>query len=126
MKKYVLPFITLSLAAVGTVTAAPTASPPLPAQQQQPSMNVSSADVEKFAEIYVDVETTRSELAAEMSGATDPEEAQKVQARMRDEIIGTIEDHGWSLNKYNEVAQAITADSELKEQALDLINQKSS
>lgn len=126
MKKYVLPFITLSLAAAGTVTAAPTAPPPLPAQQQQSSMNVSSADVEKFAEIYVDVETTRSELAAEMSGATDPEEAQKVQARMRDEIIGTIEDHGWSLNKYNEVAQAITADRELKEQALDLINQKSS
>lgn len=126
MKKFLLPFIALSFATAGTAIAAPTAPPPPPAQQQQPTMNVSSADVEKFAEIYVDVETTRSELASEMAGATDPEEAQKVQARMRDEIIGTIEDHGWSLNKYNEVAQAITADPELKEQALDLINQKSS
>jgi hypothetical protein len=43
---------------------------------------------------------------------------------MRDEIIGTIEGHGWSLDKYNEIAQAITANPELKERALDLINQK--
>lgn len=126
MKKFLLPFIALSFATAGTALAAPTAPPPPPAQQQQPTMNVTSADVEKFVEIYVDVETTRSELAAEMSGATDAEEAQKVQARMRDEIIGTIEDHGWSLDKYNEVAQAITADPQLKEQALDLINEKSS
>src|SRR5690606_5703254 len=120
MKKFATTLAAVVLGFSGAVIAAP-ATPPAAVQQQV--TNVSEADLAKFVDIYINVETTRGELAAEMSAAGDPAEAQKVQARMRDEIIGVIEAEGWSLDKYNQVAQAITANPELRERAMELINQ---
>lgn len=103
---------------------------PPPPQQQQPapppvpdqrSIDVSDADLRKFAQIYVDVEDTRNELSQEMGEAENQQEAQEIQARMHEEIVSTIQDQGWSLNRYNEVANAITNDPELRQQAIELI-----
>lgn len=91
----------------------------------QPATEVSEKKLDKFAEIYVDVETTRSRLAAELSTVEDAEKAQEIQMQMRDEIIATIEDHGWTLEDYNQVAQVIAADQQLKEKAIEKINEHS-
>lgn len=100
----------------------PAQPPPAPSQ---PAADVSDADIEKFAEIYVDIEATRSEMSQEMAEVQDEQEAQELQARMHEEIVSTIEDHGWSLERYNEVANAISADPELRKQVIDLINETS-
>ncbi|MEX2494677.1 MAG: DUF4168 domain-containing protein [Woeseia sp.] len=99
------------------------AAPPMPEQQ---AASVSQGDIEKFAQIYVQVEETRSELALEMNDAATPEQAQEIQARMQQEIVAAIDDHGWSVDKYNEVATAISNDDEMRSRALDLINELSS
>lgn len=97
----------------------PMQTPPPPAQQQ---VEVSDRKLDKFAEIYVDVETTRSRLAAELASVEDPQKAQEIQMQMRDEIISTIENHGWSLEEYNEIAQVISTDDALREKTLERIN----
>jgi hypothetical protein len=107
--------------------------PPPQQQQQQPTMpgqqqtvSVSDSDIQKFAEIYVEVEETRNELTLEMNEASSQEEAQEIQTRMQQEIVAAIADHGWSVDRYNDVATAISNDPELRTQALDLINELSS
>lgn len=101
-------------------------TPPPGPQQQQQQVQVSESDIQKFAEIYIEVEEARNELSDEMNEAANQEEAQEIQARMQEEIVATIADHGWSVSRYNEVATAISNDPELRSEALDLINELSS
>lgn len=101
-------------------------TPPPPQQPAAPTTNVSDTEINKFAEIYVDVEKTRNELSQEMGQAESQENAQEVQAKMRDKIIATIEEHGWSLEDYNRVATAISNDEEMREQAMAVIERISS
>lgn len=127
MKKLNILLISLGLTFGGTAVMA---NPPAYEQPAPPGMapatEVSDKKLDKFAEIYVDVESTRSRLAAELSTAEDQQQAQELQMKMRDEIIATIEDHGWTLDDYNQVAQVIAADQQLKEKALEKINEHSS
>lgn len=99
---------------------------PPPAPQQQQQVQVSESDIQKFAEIYIEVEEARNELSEEMNEAATQEEAQDIQARMQEQIVATIADHGWSVSRYNQVATAISNDAELRSEALDLINELSS
>ena len=112
----------------------PAETAPPPVQQQQPPAlpqagrvaEVSDADLQKFAEIYLAVEQTRIELTQQMNEATDQAEAQQIQARMREEIVSAIDESGWSIEKYDAVATAISNDPELRSQTLELINEMSS
>jgi hypothetical protein len=96
------------------------ASPPVAMEQQ--ATEVTDEELQKFAEIYVDVETTRIQLSEEMTQAESPEDAQAVQTRFEQELVGTIEEHGWTVDDYNRVATAISNDPEKREKAVELIN----
>lgn len=100
-------------------------APQMPQQQQQ-TVDVSDAELKKFAKIYVDVQKTRDELSSELSGTESQEQAQEIQARMRNAIVQTIEDHDWSIEQYNRVATAISSDPDMREEALEIINNLSS
>lgn len=91
-----------------------------PAVQQS---EVGEPEVRKFAEIYVEIEKARSELSEEMANAESEEDAKALEAQMQDEIVAKIEDSGWSLAEYNQVAHAINNDPALREQALEHIRQ---
>ena len=95
------------------------APPPGPAEQ--PAVEVSEADMQKFAEIYVDVETTRAQVAEEMT-AEEEVPAEEAQVRLQEELAATIEEHGWSVDRYNEVATAISNDPEKRDKTVELIN----
>lgn len=105
---------------------APEYTPPPPPAPQAQAADVSDRKLEKFVDIYIDVESTRNEMVTELNNVEDPAKAQEIQAKMRDEIIATIEDHGWTLNEYNQMAQTIMSDQALKEKTLQMINEHSS
>lgn len=120
----------LSMAAVGLATAQARQGPPEQAQEpatapdreQQQSDNVTEEELQTFAQIYVEVETTRTELSEEMTEADTPEAAQDIQTKFEEEMVATIEKHGWSIDDYNRVATAISNDAEKREKAVELIN----
>lgn len=95
-------------------------APPSPGTEQT---EISYAEVRKFAEIYVDVEETRSKLSQQMADAPNAQQAQDIQTRMQDEVVSTIEDHGWSWAHYNQVANVISNDAELRRRAINLIEE---
>ena len=114
-----------TLAAFGfaaTGALAQTEDPTLPPEAMEEAATVTDEELQKFAEIYVEVETTRNELAEEMTTAESNEEAQEVQSRFEEQLIATIEEHGWSVDEYNRVATAISNDPEKREKAVELIN----
>jgi len=115
-----------SLAAFGFAASgalAQTEDPTLPPEaMEEAATDVTDEELQKFAEIYVEVETTRNELAEEMTTAESNEEAQEVQSRFEEELIATIEEHGWSVDEYNRVATAISNDPEKRQKAVELIN----
>lgn len=94
---------------------------PDPAAEQQ-ATEVSDADMQKFAEIYVDVETTRVQLSEELNTAEEPVPAEEAQVRLEQELVATIEQHGWSVERYNRVATAISSDPEKRDKTVKLIN----
>jgi uncharacterized protein HemX len=101
--------------------------PPQPTTPQQApeaqQVDVGDEEVRKFAEIYVEVEQTRAEIAQELSNAADQQEAQDIQVRAQEEIVTTIEDRGWSVEQFNQVANAINNDPELRQQAVEHIKE---
>ncbi|HEX9877871.1 MAG TPA: DUF4168 domain-containing protein [Gammaproteobacteria bacterium] len=98
--------------------------PPMPADPEA-APEVSDAELDTFTTIYLDLQELNSRFEAEMSSATSGAEAQEVQTRLQQETANLIQGHGWSLEQYNLVAQAINADAELLDQALELIAEKS-
>jgi hypothetical protein len=109
--------------AAGNVSLAQTPQPAAPPQPAEPqATEVSEADMQKFAEIYVDVETTRVQLAEELNTAEEPVAAEDAQVRLQEELVATIEEHGWSVDRYNRVATAISNDPEKRDKTLKLID----
>lgn len=101
----------------------PPAATQAPPQQAAPA--VSEADLDTFATIYVDLKTLNTEFEGEMAAVESEAEAQELQEQMQQQSVETIEEHGWSLERYNLVAQAINSDSDLLTRALELIAEKS-
>lgn len=104
------------------------AQPQAPAPQQQPqqTVEVGESELDTFTTIYVEVREISEEYESRMQSAQDAEEAQRLQAEMRDAGVEAIEDHGWTQQQYAETARAINADQALLEEAMALIEQKSS
>ena len=100
-----------------------TTPPPPPAPAPSPQAErVKEADLAKFARIYVDVQQTREEMSVEMSQAQTQEEAREVQLKMQEEIEQTIQDHGWTVDKYNQTATMINANPDQRDEVLDMVS----
>ena len=99
---------------------APRAAPPGQAQKVQ----LSDADLEKFADIYVDLRATETKFEGEIAGAQTEDQARQVQARMEEENVAKLARHGWTPERYVSVVQAINSDAQLAEKTLAIIERK--
>lgn len=122
-----------ALAAAAGLAHAAIAQPPSPPPAEQPpapslpteQTDVSEQDLDTFANIYVELQSTAEEFESRMAGVESQEEAQELQMEMREESLNAIEAEGWSPEKYNQVAEAINSDPDLIEQTMALIDEKS-
>jgi hypothetical protein len=85
---------------------------------------VSSADLETFVEIYVDLQETVHKYATDLAAAETADEVQDVQERIHEESVEKIEEHGWSVDRYNGVAQTLNSNPELVQQAVRMIEER--
>jgi hypothetical protein len=112
----------LALAA-GAMAQQPAPRGAPPAGQAQEAQ-LSDADLEKFADIYVDLAETQGKFEEELGSAETEEQARDVQARMQLESIEKLTRHGWTAERYVLVGEAIRSDPRLTEKTLALIDDR--
>lgn len=99
-------------------------SPPAAPPQAQQTPTVSDQEWRQFAEIYVNAQEIRENYEADITSAGNPEDAQKVQQKMSDEIIAMIEESPMTLERYNELARATASNPDLRNKALEEIERE--
>jgi hypothetical protein len=109
-------------ASSGLLAQAPTDQAP-PFEQPQ-SLEVSDADLRKFAAITVELQETANRFESQLLQVKTEEEARQVQAQMQQESVATVAEHGWTPEQYVLVTQLISGDPDLAERARDLIDRQ--
>jgi hypothetical protein len=95
-----------------------------PPSSQSQEIEVTDADLRKFADIYVDLLDTETKYEAELGSAETDEQARDVQARMQLEGIEKLTRHGWTAERYVRVGEVIQADPTLTAKTLALIEDR--
>ena len=95
-----------------------------PQAGQTQEVEVSDADLEKFADIYVDLLETQAKFEEEIAGVQTEDQAREVQGRMQQESLGKLARHGWSAERYVLVSETIKADANLTEKTIALIEER--
>ncbi|MFO7752590.1 MAG: DUF4168 domain-containing protein [Desulfobacteraceae bacterium] len=84
-------------------------------QQQEQTKDFSDQDLEKFASAKGKLDGIRDEYSAELEQVNDAEEAQKLQNKYGQKMIEEIRAEDMTVEKYNEISQAMQSDPELQE-----------
>lgn len=110
--------------AVAVAGALLLASPALAQQggaQPQQDVDVSDQELRTFTEAFIDVQEIRDDLNREMEDAQNAEEAQALQEEADQRMVEVIEEeHEIGIERYNQISQAMRADSELYAQFEEL------
>ncbi|MDQ2068878.1 DUF4168 domain-containing protein [Natronospira bacteriovora] len=95
---------------------------PMPQQQEAP--DVSDEQINAFVDAYVAVSEVREEYTARLQEADSQEEAQELQQEANDAMTAAIEDSGLSIEEYQQVAMAVNADAEVREQVTTMLEER--
>ena len=108
--------------ASGVMAQQPTPRDPQTGQTQE--IQLSDADLEKFADIYVDLLDTEAKYEEELAGLETEEQARDLQTRMQQESVAKLARHGWTAERYVLTGEAIKADAKLTDKTIALIEQR--
>ncbi|MDQ2068684.1 DUF4168 domain-containing protein [Natronospira bacteriovora] len=95
---------------------------PMPQEQEAPE--VSDAQVEAFVDAYVAVNEVREEYTERLQNAADQEQAQQLQQEANEEMTAAINDSGMDVEEYQEVAMAVNADADVREQVTEMLEER--
>lgn len=94
--------------------------------QQAPDVDVDDEEIERIAQVYVEIEEVRQSYQPQFQETEDPEEAQALQQELQQEINQVIEDtEGLTVERYDTVIQAAQADDELYNKLIAAIEEAS-
>ncbi len=94
---------------------------PMPEQQEAP--DVSDAQIDAFVEAHVNVNDVREEYTERLQQAEDQEEAQQLQQEANQAMQEAIEDSGMDIEEYEEVAMAVNADPEVRDDVMERLEE---
>lgn len=80
--------------------------------------------IDQFAEAYVAVEGIQTQAAQQISSAADQEAANAVKVNAETEMIKAVERSGLKVEEFNEIVQAMTADTQLRTKVVEKIEQR--
>jgi hypothetical protein len=107
----------------GGAAQQPTPGDP-PRTGQSPAIQVSDADLETFADLYVDLLDTQDKFEQEVAGVQTEEQARELETRAQQESVAKLARRGWSAERYVLVGEAIKADPKLTEKTIALIEER--
>lgn len=109
-------FLTLGFAA----NAQQPAPPPNPGVEQ--SAPVDDEMVEKFATAYASVQSIQEDYTQQLQEVEDRAKAQELQQEAQGEMLGAVEDHGLSVQEYNEMIAQMDQDPQLRERVFSIVS----
>lgn len=90
---------------------------PMPQQQAPaPEVEISDAEMEQFANAYLQVEEIQLELNEEIQSTQMPEEAQQIQQEANQKMEAAIVEEGMDVERFSLIVQAINRDPALQEE----------
>lgn len=94
------------------------AAPATAQEQQQPAQEmeeIPEAELETFAEAYIEIMDVRMDLEAQLQAAEDAEQANQLQQQANQEMLVILEEHEIDTRRYQEIVQVLTADPEQRQ-----------
>ncbi len=85
---------------------------------------VTDTKLNQFADAYVAVQKVQKEASTELSSDADASKTQQVQTEAQARIVDAIQKNGLQLDEYNQIAQLINADDDLRTRAVQQIQRK--
>ena len=116
--------ICLSNAAVAQVEepAAPPAETVTPTTPEVAPLEEQKID--QFADAYLAIEQIHADTAAQLEKTTDSEAANRVKAKAETQIIEAVEQSGLRLDEFNQIADLMTVDMELRKKIANRVQQR--
>ncbi len=104
----------------------PPASPPAesvtpPSKEVAP---LADEKIDQFADAYLAIEEIHAQAAAELEHATDSKSANEVKANAESRIIEAVERSGLRLEEFNQIAELMTIDMELRAKIADRVEKR--
>jgi len=91
-----------------------------PYQQQRqpdaytPQAEISDEEMEQAATAYVEIAKIREDFQERLRQAESQEKVQKLQLEANKEMAEVVEDEGLTIQKYNEIIEAVQSDPEMR------------
>jgi len=92
--------------------------------EQQPMAEVDEANLEKFADAYIDVGEIHNEYSQLLQEVEAPEQAQELQQEANDKMVEAIQANDLEVQEYSEIAAAIEQNPEMRERVVGMIEQR--
>lgn len=96
------------------------------AQQQQPMVppELSQSQIETFADAALELRQVQQEFDAQMQGAQDAAEVERLQQQAQQEAQQAIEGNGLTVDEYNAIVQAANQDPQLYAMIVETMEQR--
>lgn len=96
--------------------------PPLPGESD--SAQLEEKKLDQFAQAYIAVEEIHTQAAQELEKVSDPKRAEAVKAAAEDRIIQAVEHTGLKLDEFNQIAERMAQDRDLRLRIADKVKEQ--
>ncbi len=93
-------------------------------QHEEPAHEISEEELEEFAEVYIEVDAVRENLEEQVAEAQTPQEAEQMQATADQAALQIVEEHGMTVERYTDIAEAVHIDPELNARFQEILEEK--
>lgn len=98
-----------------------------PQGQQPPGQaqtELSEEEIDRFADVYMELDEVRVETESQLQEAEGPEEQSEIQQQASADMEGILDDYDMTIQEYQRIAQAIETDPEQRERFVEVLEEK--
>lgn len=120
------PLLGASLLALSLMLAGPL-SPATAQEQEVPqatTTEIAPDELDAFVDAALDVQRVQQDLSAELQGVENAEEADRLQQEAQEEAVQAVEERGLTVDQYDSILRAATADPELYATIIALMQER--
>jgi hypothetical protein len=113
--------LALSLLLAGPLTSATAQEQEVP---QATTTEIAPEQLDAFVNAALDVQRVQQDLSADLQGVENAEEADRLQQEAQEEAVQAVEEHGLTVDQYDSILRAATADPDLYATIIALMQER--